>query len=214
MVESTQGGTWSGREGGDSESELLAHHEGLVRWVVRRQRLGPLSFEDAVHEGRIGLWQALRHYDPARGTRFSTYAVPAITHAIWQAVAREQRSCQVIPARSEPVADADLAEMVQLAALVAAVRAAVAELPAPLREVVVAHVGLDGSPPETFATIGARLGRTRQRAHQLFGEATLRLAHPAHSRALRLLTERQSREAYRATLARQQRRARARRSQP
>ena len=40
-----------------------------------------------VHEGRIGLWQALRGYDPGRGTRFSTYAVPAITHALWRAVA-------------------------------------------------------------------------------------------------------------------------------
>jgi hypothetical protein len=93
------------------------------------------------------------------------------------------------------------------------VRAAVAQLPAPLHAVVVAHLGLDGGldgrVPETFATIGARLGVTRQRAHQLYGDALARLAHPAHSLALRRLTDRLTRADYRATLARQQRRARA-----
>ncbi len=36
----------------------LAQHERLVRWVVRRQWLGELSFQDALQEGRIGLWSA------------------------------------------------------------------------------------------------------------------------------------------------------------
>ena len=47
-------------------AEQLAAHEGLVSWVVRRQRRAGLPFGDALHEGRLGLWQALRHYDPAR----------------------------------------------------------------------------------------------------------------------------------------------------
>lgn len=32
-------------------------------------------FADALHEGRIGLWSALCHYDPKCGTAFSTYEV-------------------------------------------------------------------------------------------------------------------------------------------
>ena len=196
----------------DAEAALLAQHEGLVRWVVRRQRLGPLAYADAVHEGRIGLWQAIRHYDPARGTTFSTYAVPAITHAIWGAVAREQTSLRSCPTDSLVTPD-DLCEQLQAAALAPAVRAAVAGLPTPLREVVVAHHGLDGQPPATFAVIGARLGRTKQRAHQLYQDALERLAHPSPSLALRQLTDRLTRPAYRATLRRQHQRARARRRQ-
>src|SRR4051812_42451426 len=68
----------------------LAAHEGLVRWVVRQQWRGTLAFADAMQAGRIGLWQALRRYDPTRGPRFSTYAVPAIQRAIWAAVAADQ----------------------------------------------------------------------------------------------------------------------------
>lgn len=64
-------------------SDQMAEHEGLVRWVVRQQWLGELSFVDALHEGRIGLWRALRRYDPTRGTAFSTYAVVAISRAVW-----------------------------------------------------------------------------------------------------------------------------------
>ena len=73
-----------------SEHDLaaqMATHERLVVWVVRRQWLGSLTFAEALQAGRIGLWQALCHYDPARGTQFSTYAVPAIAHRIWRAVA-------------------------------------------------------------------------------------------------------------------------------
>ena len=193
-----------------SEAAGLAQHERLVHWVVRGQHLGPLSYADAVHEGRIGLWQALRHYDPARGTTFSSYAVPAIAHAIWDAVAREQAPLRPCPADSL-VAQDDPSEQLHAATLAAAVRAAVAQLPPLLRAVVVAHHGLDGQPPETFGVIGARLGRTKQRAHQLHVDALERLAHPSQSLPLRRLTDRLSRADYRRTLARQQRRARARR---
>src|SRR5216683_3236342 len=72
--------------------QQMAAHDGLVHWVVRQQWRGELSFDAAVHAGRIGLWHALRGYDPARGNRFSTYAVPAITHAVWDAVATHARA--------------------------------------------------------------------------------------------------------------------------
>jgi RNA polymerase sigma factor (sigma-70 family) len=211
MSESTRQRTGQGKSPGATEAGLLAQHERLVRWVARRQRLGPLSFADALHEGRIGLWQAIRHYDPARGTTFSTYAVPAIAHAIWRAVARERTPWRAGAALPLGGPD-DLSEQLHAADVAQALHAAVAELPSPLHEVVVAHLGLDGRPPEPFATIGARLGRTKQRAHQLYQDALARLAHPARSLPLRRLTDRGSRADHRATLARQQRRARARRS--
>jgi len=208
MSESTRPRVCQGKEASACEAARLAQHEGLVQWVVRRQWLGPLAFADALHEGRIGLWQALRHYDPARGTTFSTYAVPAITHAVWEAVARERAALPRVPT---PSAALDPAAALHVAEVAAAVRAAVRQLPPPLADVVLAHAGLDGHEPETFVAIGARLGRTKQRAHQLYADALARLMHPAHSRTLRQLTDRLTRADYRATLARQQRRARRRR---
>jgi RNA polymerase sporulation-specific sigma factor len=194
-----------------NESALLAQHERLVTWVVRQQRLGPLSFADALHEGRIGLWHALRRYDPSRGTTFSTYAVPAIARAVWSAVAREQAPHSARAPLPVIATELDPLAALYAQALASAVRTAIAQLPTPLREVVVSHAGLDSQAPATFATIGARLGVTKQRAHQLHSAALERLAHPSSSLLLRQLTDRLTRPDYRATLARQQRRARARR---
>lgn len=65
---------------------LMAQHDGLVHAVLRRQWGGTLSYEQLLHAGRIGLWQALQGYDPNRGTAFSTYAWTAIARQIWRAV--------------------------------------------------------------------------------------------------------------------------------
>jgi DNA-directed RNA polymerase sigma subunit (sigma70/sigma32) len=58
----------------DSLNALMARHEGLVQAIVRRQVLGDLSFAEALHAGRIGLWHAIVGFDPSRGFAFSTYA--------------------------------------------------------------------------------------------------------------------------------------------
>jgi len=129
----------------------LAAHEGLVRWVVRHQWRGALAFEDAVHAGRIGLWQALRRYDPTRGTRVSTYAVPAIQRAVWAAVAADPPRPR-LPAGSPPRDTApEPIEAVHQAQVQAAVHALVGQLPVRARQVLVAHYGLGAAPPQSFA---------------------------------------------------------------
>jgi RNA polymerase sigma factor (sigma-70 family) len=196
--------------------EVLAHqmaeHEGLVRWVVRQQWRGKLSFEEALHAGRLGLWQALRRYDPNRGTRFSSYAVPAIRHAVWAAVAEVQTTAGWA---GEPVSAgerADEAEEViaQLdRAEVAAVLAeAVSQLAPREQQVVVEHNGLDGWPPRTFAALGRELGVSRQRVHQIHRAALVMLAHPVASLPVRRLVGRHERADYQQTLARQRQRSR------
>src|SRR3990172_5287243 len=95
MLESSISVPRSGEVGLATE---MAKHERLVRWEVSQCRLSGMPFEDAVQEGRIGLSRALRGYDAARGTTFSTYAVVAIRRAVWAAVARH---------RAEAVRDLD-----------------------------------------------------------------------------------------------------------
>jgi RNA polymerase sigma factor (sigma-70 family) len=195
---------------GDWEVALAAH-EGLVRWVVRQQWRGDLAFAEAMHAGRIGLWQALRHYDPTRGTRFSSYAVPAIQHAVWAAVAAAQPP--PAPARAEqpatPDPTADPSEAVYQAQVRAAVGALVAQLPPRPRAVVIAHYGLGPTRPQSFAAIGRILGVSRQRVHQLHRAALITLAHPAWSRPLRRLVARHQRADYQQALASQRQHARA-----
>ena len=206
--------TLAPQRGAPISAELMARHEGLVRWVVRRQYLGELSFADALHEGRIGLWHALECYDPARGTAFSSYAVPAIRHAVWQAVAASRHDTEVITAHpSAQVVMFDPDELVHAGQLRAEIRAMVDRLPARLRLVIVDHYGLDRSERASFTSIGRSLSVSRQRAHQLHREALSYLAHPAHSLALRRLLGRHSRAHYQESLARHYQAARARRRQ-
>jgi RNA polymerase sigma factor (sigma-70 family) len=199
---------------GRVSSEELAEHEGLVRWVVRRQRLGGLLFEDAVQAGQIGLWHALRAYDPTRGTRFSTYAVVAISRAIWRAVAEHQPPISAPPMPADQdrhlalaVDLPDPSERLHRGEVHAELYRLVGTLPPRLGLVVVAHYGLGsglgGSPPQTFAQIGEVLGVTRQRVQQLHVDALLWLAQPAHSLPLRELLQRGRRLDYQQTLARQ-----------
>src|SRR5947209_4459645 len=213
MSESSRPRSAPGGAAGARWAAALAEHEGLVHWVVRRQDLGPLPYRDAVHEGRIGLWCAVQGYDPTRGTRFSSYAVPAITHAVWAAVARERAAepSAASPVAVGPAREGDPAEWLPDAQVHRVLGDLVAQLPARERQVVVAHLGLDGRPPQTFAVIGQALGVTRQRVHQVYWDAVTALAHPARSLPLRRLVERATRSDYQQTLARQHRRARARR---
>ena len=196
-----------------SLDEQMATHERLVHWVVRRQWRGGLPFAEALHAGRIGLWQALCLDDPTRGIRFSSYAVPAIERAVWAAVGRAARETarRADPAQPGASAARDPIETIHRAQVHAALRVAVGHLPPRLRAVIVAHYGLGAPEPQTFAAIGATLGVSRQRVHQLHVAALLWLAHPDHSRALRRLLDRQRRADYQDALARQRQRTRANR---
>lgn len=194
--------------------EQLAAHEGLVHLVVRRQQRGGLPFADALHEGRLGLWRAVLGYDPERGTRFSSYAVPAIERAVWRAVA--EAASGVGPAvedAAEPGWWEDPADELHRAAVRAAVRALVEELPPGPRRIVVAHHGLDGGGPVSLAELGRQLGVSRQRVHAVYQAALVFLAQPERSRAVRALVGRATRTDYQRTLGRARRLARVRRGE-
>ena len=63
--------------------ELVIHNIKLVNWCIRRFFNGiPLPKEDAQACGLEGLSNALNLFDYKKGFHFSTYAVPAIVHAI------------------------------------------------------------------------------------------------------------------------------------
>ena len=171
---------------------LMMHHRKLVVFVVRRQGLGQLSFQDALQAGRIGLWHAIRGFDPQKGYAFSTYAYPAIARSIWRAVRQAEREAQ---ATSTMVASSDALagdpEQVLEAHLVqAALDELISRLPDRLRYVIIARYGLAGKPPALLRDIGSTLGLSGERVRLLLLEALVWLRHPAHSHQLRSLLER------------------------
>jgi RNA polymerase sigma factor (sigma-70 family) len=175
---------------------LLRHHHGLVHWVIRRDCRGNLSYDELCHEGRIALWQAILHYDPGRGIAFSTYAVPAIRHRLWAAVAAAQRPHGYQTALTWP----DPAEAAAVAWQRRAVRAALAEmlthLPEPRYYVIVAAYGLDGQPPLSLAAIGRIYGVSRERVRQWRNDALVLLRLPALSGRLRRVCDQNDKAAY------------------
>lgn len=57
---------------------LIERHEGLVRHVARHYLNSGESFDDIVSVGHLGLVNAVDRFDPERGTKFATFAVPTI----------------------------------------------------------------------------------------------------------------------------------------
>ncbi len=57
---------------------LIKKHEGLVRHVAREYASSGEAYEDIVSVGHIGLINAIDRFDPTRGTKFATFAVPTI----------------------------------------------------------------------------------------------------------------------------------------
>lgn len=60
--------------------EAAIPHLPLVRMCANRYPSH--VFDDAVADGTLGLLRAIQRFDPRRGTKFSTFAVPAIHSAI------------------------------------------------------------------------------------------------------------------------------------
>ncbi len=84
---------------GDKEAQrlLVVHNLRLVLAVSRKFAGRGVRLDDLVQEGNIGLLKAVEHFDPKRGTRFSTYAVWWI-RAYVQRHAREARGTVRTPA--------------------------------------------------------------------------------------------------------------------
>lgn len=68
------------RRGGDEKlrAYLIERHEGLVRHVARDYSSRGETYEDIVSVGHVGLVHAVDRFDPSRGTKFATFAVPTI----------------------------------------------------------------------------------------------------------------------------------------
>jgi RNA polymerase sigma factor (sigma-70 family) len=178
------------------QDRLVRRHEGLVHFVLRRYVRGGVAYADLLQAGRIGLWQAVLHFDPERGVAFSTYAVVAIQRRMWQAIAQAHRSTVSFPS-PEPVNALTLAEEnIGQSQVEAALLEAVGRLPDRPRQVMLAAYGLDGEPPRSLAMVGRAWGVSREAVRYWHNAALLLLRLPAFSGPLRQVVGQDSRAAY------------------
>ncbi len=77
------------RAGNVARAAFVAANGRLVVVLARRYRHGGLPLDDLVQEGTVGLLRAVDLFDPARGYKFSTYAVWWITQALRRALAQQ-----------------------------------------------------------------------------------------------------------------------------
>ena len=178
------------------QDRLVRQHERLVHFVLRRQVSGSVAYADLLQVGRIGLWQAVLHFDAKRGVAFSTYAVVAIQRRMWQAIVQAQRTASpLLPL--EPVhAWRQAEETLWQSQVEAALLEAVSRLPTRPRQVIVAVYGLDGQPPRSLAAVGRAWGVSGEAARYWHNAALLLLRLPAFSGHLRQVLDQDSRAAY------------------
>lgn len=185
----------------ESLNLLLLRHERLVHLVVQRQWLCTLPYDQAIQEGRRGLWRAILGFDPERKNRFSTYAYIAIMKYVWAGVKAEQRRLRrEVPLGSLVVywyqTGEDPARLEDQHEIDQSLLALVNRLPQPLRRIIVAYYGLQGQGPQSLRVIGKQLRLTGERVRQLRNEALVWLRQPAHSQELRSLLARHNQQQY------------------
>ncbi len=88
QVDDALGQIWHAFKGSadvDAREKLILHYAPLVKYVASRVATGlPSSVEqaDLVSYGMFGLIDALQKFEPGRGFKFETYAIPRIRGAI------------------------------------------------------------------------------------------------------------------------------------
>jgi RNA polymerase sigma factor (sigma-70 family) len=182
--------------------QAMAQHDGLVHAYIQRQGGGKLPYEEALQAGRIGLWHAIRGYDPARGTAFSTYAWVAIWRQVYRRGQELSRDSDVpLPERPASGVVLDPVEEVEKHLTIDALYDLVSQLPKRLGQVIIGRYGLGEQPPCTLKELGKELGLSGERVRQLQQEALAWLRHPAHSWHLRQLLDKNTAADYRRALA-------------
>lgn len=70
---------------------LFLHNQGLVHSVAQKYAPPGMTHEDLFQHGALGLIRAVELFDPAQGTKFSTYATYWVRQAITRGIANESR---------------------------------------------------------------------------------------------------------------------------
>ena len=185
----------------DCLEALLRGNEGLIHHILKRQGIGGIEYQDLIQEGRIALWRSILHFDPGRGTAFSTYAGFAIYNQFWHYVEAADQSQGYVEVDEWFIVSGQAEEAWQQDQLRQMLCEEVECLPERLRQVIVWYYGLAGQPPLSLGEIGQQLTVSGERIRILRNNALVLLRLPALSLHLRSLCEQDNQQAYRQALS-------------
>ena len=78
-------------------TEIMHQNLGLVHKLSYRYQRPGISRKDLVQEGTLGLHRAILKYDPAKGTKLSTYAYPWIRSYMSRYVQKTRKAMDYLP---------------------------------------------------------------------------------------------------------------------
>lgn len=78
-----------------ARNRLISSNLRLVISIAKKYNGSGLDLEDLIQEGNLGLMQAVVKFDPARGSKFSTYATWWIQQAIQRAICNKGRTIRI-----------------------------------------------------------------------------------------------------------------------
>jgi RNA polymerase primary sigma factor len=83
------------KKGEEANIRFIEANLRLVQYVARKYIGHGLELEDLVQEGNLGLMHAITKFDPTRGFRFSTYALPWIRQYLTRALGNQSRTVRI-----------------------------------------------------------------------------------------------------------------------
>lgn len=178
----------------EARGQVLEENLGLVGMMIRRYHSDSDDTQDLKHEGVLGLIDALRRFDPIRGTRFSTYAAYWIRHALRRGQLRLDQTIRVpesaiargkslyasepaTPLSSTPRFDANLDDARYLGDL----PGALSGLSERERWIIAHRFGIGDRPVRTLRELGRELGVSRERVRQIEMRALSRIREQLHT---------------------------------
>ncbi len=179
-----------GPDAAEARDRLIRHNLRLVAHVTKKYYAAAAAQDDLISIGTIGLIKAVDTFDPARASKFSSYASRCIENELRMELRRTRREGTQISLQ-EPLeggsgqltlADtlpdpAVMEDDCERRADAARLRRLVQALPERERRLITWRYGLDGAPPRTQQQVAARLGVSRSYVSRLEKRVTGQLAH-------------------------------------
>lgn len=169
-----------GEEAVRARDRLIRHNLRLVAHVTKKYYAATAAQDDLISIGTIGLIKAVDTFDPARASKFSSYASRCIENELRMELRRTRREGTLLSLQ-EPLEGSEgqltLADTLPDPAVMeddcerradaARLRQLVETLPRREQEVLTRRYGLDGRAPQTQQEIAARLGISRSYVSRL-----------------------------------------------
>ena len=172
----------------EARDRLIRHNLRLVAHVTKKYYAATSAQDDLISIGTIGLIKAVDTFDPARASKFSSYASRCIENELRMELRRTRREGTQISLQ-EPLEGSSgqltLADTLPDPAVMeddcerradaARLRRLLQTLPQREQDLLTMRYGLDGKPPKTQQEVAAHLGISRSYVSRMEKRALQRL---------------------------------------